>query len=319
MRAALYGAGGWGVHVLEAVERSELVDLVGVVEPNEERWPHLATLTEARFGTDGESVPDHDAAFVCTPVATHQPVAVACLNAGKDVWVEKPLAWTTFEAQAIADAARLNRRRVFVDHLMLYAPGVRELYRLIRSGELGDVHSMHFERTNMGTVRTEEDALWSLAPHDVSIALALIDEELVECQAMAVKNDGQLADTVFGKMQFALATATFRVSWLDPWKRRSVTVVGSKAAASYDDRGPDVLYRWEIDWKHGQPSLTDVSMQAVAGPKPLDRAVEVFARGIAQGSSWPSGLDQGVKVVKVLEVLERSMSNGGVAQWIADR
>ena len=178
-----------------------------------------------------------DAVALATPVPTHAALAERVLAAGKHCFVEKPLAQTVADAERTVAAAAAAGRILMVGHLLEYHPGLRKLKELADAGELGDIHYIYGNRLNLGKLRAEENALWSLGAHDVSVLLALAGEEPFEVQARgeSYMRPG-VEDVVFCFLRFPSGLAAhLHLSWLDPHKERRFTVVGSRRMATFDD------------------------------------------------------------------------------------
>ena len=175
--------------------------------------------------------------MLATPVPTHGPLAERVLDAGKHCFVEKPLAQSVAEAERAVAAAERAGRVLMVGHLLEYHPGVAKLKEIAASGELGDIHYIYSNRLNLGKLRADENALWSLGAHDVSVVLHLAEEEPYELTARgeSYMRPG-IEDVVFGFMRFPSGLAAhLHLSWLDPHKERRFTVVGSRRMATFDD------------------------------------------------------------------------------------
>ena len=181
--------------------------------------------------------PEVEAVVIASPAVTHHELAAAALKAGKHVFVEKPISLQVADAVDLIRLAEENRRILMVGHLMEYHPVVKKLKEYIQQGELGEIYYIYSSRLNLGRVRRDENAMWSLAPHDISIALYLLGgmPEAVSAQGMAHLQPN-IEDTVFLTMRFPQQKmAHCHVSWLDPNKVRSITVVGDKKMAVFDD------------------------------------------------------------------------------------
>src|SRR5581483_12051838 len=186
--------------------------------------------------------PELDAVVLATPVPTHAALAVRVLEAGKHCFVEKPLGQSVAEASRAVEASRLSRRTLMVGHLLEYHPGVRKLKELTDSGELGEqIFYIYGNRLNLGKVRADENALWSLGAHDVSVVLALAGEEPSELSARGESYmRAGIEDVVFAYLRFPSGLAAhLHLSWLDPHKERRFTVVGAARMATFDDMSPE--------------------------------------------------------------------------------
>ena len=199
-----------------------------------------------------------DAVVLATPAVMHFEMARQAIEAGKDVYVEKPLALNVEEGAELVRLAERSGRIMMVGHILQYHPAVRKLKELIVAGELGRIDYIYSNRLNMGKIRTEENILWSFAPHDISVVLSLLDEEPV-----SVTSDGGeylnrgVADVTLSQLTFASGVrAHIFVSWLHPFKEQRLVVVGSEKMAVFDDTAADklVLYPHRVEWKDRVPS-----------------------------------------------------------------
>jgi predicted dehydrogenase len=279
-----------------------------------ERYPGVRTTTRFDELIADESV---DAVVVATPVPTHYKLARRALDAGKHVFVEKPPAMRGDEMEDLCKVAEKRGRVLMPGHLLLYHPGVQKLKDLVDSGELGDVLCIYGNRQNLGTIRTNENALWSLGVHDLAVLLFLIDEEPSEVWAHgnAFLNVG-VEDVVFGYLRFPSGKiAHMHLSWLDPHKIRRITVVGRDKMAVFDDMELErkvTVY----DKAPEQPTTTygewrtrtgDIYSPKVSNTEPLRLECEHFLRLVdGQGEPLRAARD-GLLVVRALEQLQASL------------
>jgi predicted dehydrogenase len=263
--------------------------------------------------------PTLDAVVLATPVPTHAELTVRVLGAGKHCFVEKPLATTVAAAQRAVDAAEAANRILMVGHLLEYHPAVTSLKRLVDEGELGSLYYVYGNRVNLGKLRAEENALWSLGAHDVSVVLHLIDEEPLECSAhgQSYVRDG-VQDVVFCHLRFPGGQlAHLHLSWLDPHKERRITVVGSKRMATFDDmrtEGKLTVYDKGFDedansWGEYITRAGESFSPRLANAEPLRLECEHFIDCIRQDRTPRSDGHSGLRVVRVLETLQRSLDS----------
>ncbi len=261
--------------------------------------------------------PELDAVALATPVPTHAELATRVLDAGKHCFVEKPLATTAADAQQAVDAAERADRTLMVGHLLEYHPAVDRLHDLLGGGELGDLYYVYGNRLNLGKLRSDENALWSLGAHDVSVVLALIGEEPVECLAhgSSYVREG-VEDVVFCYLRFGSgAVAHLHLSWLDPHKERRLTVVGSKRMATFDDmqiEGKLTVYDKGFDedarsWGEYIARSGDIYSPRIPNVEPLRLECEHFVDCLRTGATPRSDGHSGLRVVRVLEALQRSL------------
>src|SRR5919108_2971461 len=241
VRIGVAGLGYWGPNLARnfaAIEGCELAWCCDGSAAARERW--APAFPGARFTgalDDLLADPDLDAVALATPVPTHGPLAERILRAGKHCFVEKPLAQSVADAERAVGAAAESGRLLMVGHLLEYHPGVGRLKEIAASGELGAIHYLYTERLNLGVLRADENALWSLGAHDVSVVLYLAGEEPdeVEARGECYMRPG-IEDVVFCFLRFPSGLAAhLHLSWLDPHKERRLTVVGSRRMATFDD------------------------------------------------------------------------------------
>jgi predicted dehydrogenase len=324
------GLGYWGPNLARNFDRLPGVELTWLCDASDEaleRWG--AAFPSARTTSNLDDLLNDDALdaiAVATPVPTHAELAARVLGAGKHCFVEKPLAQTEEEAEAVLRAARDADRVLMVGHPLEYHPGVERLAELVRSGELGDLMYVYSNRLNLGKHRQDENALWSLGAHDVSVILRLADGEPVECTAVGesyVKPG--VEDVVFAFMRFDSGlTAHMHLSWLDPHKERRFTVVGSKRMATFDDM--ELERKLTVYDKGFDESYTsygeyiarsgDVYSPRVSNEEPLRIECNHFIECLRDGTEPRSGGESGLRVVRVLERLQRSLTE---SSHVADR
>jgi predicted dehydrogenase len=321
VRVAVAGLGYWGPNLarnLAAIDGCELAWLCDASREARERM--AAAFPGARATADLEEVLGDetvDAVVLATPVPTHADLATAVLRAGKHCFVEKPLATSAADAQRVLDAAGETGRILMVGHLLEYHPAVRRLKELIDADELGGLYYMYGNRLNLGQLRADENALWSLGAHDVSVALHLIGEEPVECVAQGVSYVRQpVQDVVFCFLRFPSGVvAHLHLSWLDPHKERRITVVGSRRMATFDDmliEGKLTVYDKGFDedtssWGEYIARSGDTFSPRIPNREPLRLECEHFIDCIRSGATPRSDGASGLRVVRVLEALQRSL------------
>ncbi len=264
--------------------------------------------------------PGLDAVVLATPVPTHAELAARVLEAGKHCFVEKPLATTVADAQRAVDAAEKTGRILMVGHLLEYHPAVTRLKELLDADELGSLYYVYGNRVNLGKLRAEENALWSLGAHDVSVVLHLIGEEPLECSAHGESYvRGGVQDVVFCYLRFPSGqVAHLHLSWLDPHKERRITVVGSKRMATFDDmrtEGKLTVYDKGFDedassWGEYITRAGESFSPRLANAEPLRLECQHFIDCIREGRTPRSDGHSGLRVVRVLEALQHSLDNG---------
>ena len=316
---AVAGLGPWGANL--ARNFNELARLAWVCDPSPERLEAAAARYPATRATSSfdELLADDavEAVVVATPVPTHAELARRALAAGKHVFVEKPMALGADDAEALVALAEERGLALLPGHLLLYHPGVLKLKELVDAGELGQVLYVYGNRQNLGTIRQDENALWSLGVHDLSVILFLLDEEPSEVLARGESflKPG-VEDVVFCHLRVPSGKAAhMHLSWLDPHKMRRMTVVGTDKMAVFDDMELD--RKVTVYDSAAEPSLRsygewstrtgDVYSPRVPNAEPLRLECEHFL-GLVRGES--DGLvaaRAGLGVVRALEQLQASL------------
>lgn len=320
----MVGLGYWGPNLARnfaALPGCELVWCCDADEAIRERAAarHPGTRVTARLD-DLLNDATLDAVVLATPVPSHAELALQVLEAGKHCFVEKPLAQSVVDAERVVEAARNAGRMLMVGHLLEYHPGVLKLKELADSGALGRIFYIYGNRLNLGKLRADENALWSLGAHDVSVVLALAGEEPFE----AVAHGGSyvrsgVEDVVFCFLRFPSGlSAHLHLSWLDPHKERRFTVVGESKMATFDDmaregkitvydKGFDEAPRGYGEWVTRSGDIYSPRLSSV---EPLRLECEAFLEAIRTGEPPRSDGESGVRVVRVLEALQSSLTAG---------
>jgi predicted dehydrogenase len=255
---------------------------------------------------------------IATPVPTHYPLARSALAAGKHVLVEKPPAMRAAEIDELVALAAERDLVLMPGHLLLYHPGVRKLKELIDAGELGEVLCVYGNRQNLGIVRTNENALWSLGVHDLSVILYLLDEEPSEAVAQGrdFLTEG-VEDVVFCFLRFPSGKiAHMHLSWLDPHKMRKMTVVGREKMVVFDDMELErkVTVYEKSPWKRAesygewQTRSGDIFIPKIATDEPLKLECQEFLRLIAGEGDRRKVAEDGARVVRALDRLTASLN-----------
>ncbi|MGH7568257.1 MAG: Gfo/Idh/MocA family protein [Gemmatimonadales bacterium] len=328
LRIGVVGAGAWGrnhVRTVAGLAEAELAAVCDVDAAARERCArqYPGALVTPEIGALLAAV---DAVVVASPAGTHAELALRCVDAGKPCLVEKPFALTVRDAEAVARRAAERRVPVLAGHLLVHHPAVERLRGLVQQGDLGRIYYLYGLRVNLGQVRADENALWSFGPHDVSVALFLLNEAPVRVAAhgRSYLQPG-VEDVVFLTMEFTTgALAHVQLSWLDPHKVRKLTVVGAKKMVVFDDMEPREklrIYDKGVDrppeyGSYGE-SLSiregDIFIPRVPSVEPLAAELDHFVRA-ARGSEPPrpgARAEDGVRVVRVLEAASRSLAGGG--------
>ncbi|MCX6392184.1 MAG: Gfo/Idh/MocA family oxidoreductase [Actinobacteria bacterium] len=327
VRIGIIGLGYWGPNLARALASTpgcELAYACDLDEGNrariEGRYP--GTVLTDRFDDLLED-DTLDAIVVATGAPSHHAIGMRVLEAGKHALIEKPLALTVADARELVETADAKGRVLMVGHLLRFHPVFQQLQATTESGALGRMLYLYTNRLNFGKVRADENALWSLAPHDISLALALAGErpEEVSARGEAFLREG-VEDVVFGYLHFPSGlVAHLHVSWLDPHKSRKLTVVGSEGMAVFDDTEADrklTVYekasspsRFDT-WGEFQALRTgDVKIPQVPNAEPLIQETKAFVDAIVAGKATVASGDEGLAVVEVLTALQTSLEQHG--------
>jgi predicted dehydrogenase len=331
---AVVGTGDWGANLVRNFAAVKGGRLAMLCDSDADRLGRArARHPDARACTDAREVAaaaDIHAAVVSASAISHYPLARLLLEAGKDVYVEKPLTLKVEHAEELVRLARDKNRVLMVGHLLLYHPAVQYLKRLVDEGSLGDVLYIYSQRVNLGKVRTDENALWSFAPHDLSVILHLLEDEPVDVVARgSAFLQGKIEDVVFVDLRFPNGKlAHVHVSWLDPHKLRKFTVVGSQKMAVFDDmeasekiriydKGVDrageiVPYGDALTVRSGDILIPKISLQ-----EPLKIECQHFVDCVRERKTPLSDGRSGLRVVKVLAAAQASLERGGAPVAIA--
>jgi predicted dehydrogenase len=333
VRVAVVGAGYWGINHVRAFARARDCELTMVCDRDArvlERAGELAP--RARRCAAFEEVlaaADVDAVVLATPAVAHAAEAQAVLAAGKHVFVEKPMALATSDAEATLAAATRAGKTLMVGHLMLYHPGYERLRQMVHNGDIGKVYYIYALRVNLGRLRRDENALWSFAPHDLSMILDLLQARpaTVAARGQAYLQPG-VEDVVFVNLEFGdgpgpRRMAQVQLSWLDPRKERRLTVVGSRKMVEFDDVQPSEKLRIYDKGYDRPPEFTrfseyltvrhgDIHIPQVEMREPLEAECAHFIHAVMTGTAPRTDGQHGLDVVRVLEAAQQSLRSGGV-------
>jgi predicted dehydrogenase len=329
LNIAQIGVGYWGPNLLRNLVANKRCRVKSVVDLSSERRDYVRGLYPAIEVSDNlDNVfrdPEIDGVVIATPVATHYELAIRALESGKHILVEKPLSRSVEEVENIGRLAARNNLVAMVGHTFLFNAAVRYVKKLIDSGELGDIRYIYSQRLNLGRIRSDVDALWNFAPHDISI----IQYWLGDPTPLSVVRRGidyiqsNVDDVVFLNIIYPnKIMANIHVSWLDPQRTRSTTIVGSKKMVIYDDTATNkiAIYDKGIDRKaalgenmdyDNQNFQTfdhrsgDVLLPKIDFKEPLKVEIEHFIDCIQNGTKCLTGVDHAKKVVEILSTVNK--------------
>ena len=330
---AQIGCGYWGPNLLRNFSAQQGCWVKFVADTNNDRLTYVeANFPRTQTVRDIDSVladPEIDAVIIATPAASHYELTKQALAAGKHVFVEKPLATSTALADELVTLAAAKKRTLMAGHTFLYNAAVRYAKKLLDEGELGQVYYIYSQRLNLGQVRSDVNAWWNLAPHDVSILLYLMKDELpVSVSAVGVSYiQPGIEDVVFATLTWANGvTGHIHVSWLDPGKVRKMTFVGSRKMVVYDDVGDDKIMVFDkgvdrvpkigerMDYDQFNYQLIhrtgDVWLPRISFQEPLKVEAAHFLECLRTGQTPLTGPKHARDVVAVLEATQTALQTG---------
>lgn len=327
MHVGVIGCGYWGPNLIRNLVANRGCESITVCDANEanlerarERFPHLRCLNSADELLADSSI---EAVLIATPVSTHYPLAKAALSTGRHTFVEKPLTASVAEAESLIQLADRMGVTLMVGHTFEFSPPVVKIKEIIESGSLGDIYYVSAIRVNLGIHQKDVSVVWDLAPHDLSMLFYWLDEAP---SAVAMMGGAyvrpSISDVAFINLQFASGTiANIQVSWLSPSKLRQTTIVGSQKMLIYDDtnamervkvfdrgvefREPMTFNEYSLTYRTG-----DIVSPAISTTEPLQLELEHFLHCAESGARPRTDGLSGLRVVRVLEAIERSGRNG---------
>ncbi|MGE3781958.1 MAG: Gfo/Idh/MocA family protein, partial [Alphaproteobacteria bacterium] len=312
---AVIGCGYWGKNLVRNF--AELGVLAAIADPDEGTAANLSERFDTPVRDPGHVLNDPSIAAVAiaAPAAHHASLASAALEAGKHVFVEKPLALTLAEAERLCQLAEQRNRCLMVGHLLQYHPAFIALRDLVNRGELGRLQYLYSNRLNLGKVRREEDILWSFAPHDLSMILSLVGQEPAEVSASgAYFLHRTIADVTTTHLAFPGGEqAHVFVSWLHPFKEQKLVAVGDRAMAVFDDGLPWSeklrVYPHRIDWRETMPvpQRAEASAVELVEGEPLEFECRHFLECVATGARPRTDGPEGLRVLRVLTRASQSL------------
>jgi len=310
---AVVGCGYWGKNLVRNF--AELGALHTICDSEPEKLGYLKSLyPEVNGRIDYHQVladQNIQGVVIATPAASHYSIAKEALLSGKDVFVEKPFATKSKDAQELVKLSEKQHRVLMVGHLLLYHPAVQILKKYIQSGELGEIFYLYSTRVNLGQIRKDEDALWRLVPHDIAIFIYLLDKSPIVLSAQGFSYlQPNFVDVVFVTLRFGKVLAHVHASWLDPHRIRQLTVVASKKMAVFDDVEPE--YKLQIYDKGVLRNTLFTRSGEVISPRvelaePLFLECREFIECVRDRKRPLSDAKLGLKVVEALEIAEHLM------------
>ena len=315
---AVFGCGGWGKNIVRTMHK--LGYLAAVIDPSESGRATAAALApEVPVHADAPDVlasSEIDAVMIATPAKTHFTIAKEAILSGKDVYVEKPMTIDIKEAQALVDLADSEDRVLMVGHLLEYHPAICKIEEMILAGELGNLQYIVSNRLNLGKLRTEENVLWSFAPHDISVILRFMGATPTEVVATGgtFLTPG-IADTTLTQLAFENGSrAHIFVSWLHPFKEQKLVVVGDKKMVTFCDMTKElVLHNQSVDWQDNKPVPVKGCGESIefSQEMPLDIECQHFADCVEKHTRPRTDGRNGLRVLSILHDAQRSLDASG--------
>ncbi|MCO6429350.1 MAG: Gfo/Idh/MocA family oxidoreductase [Deltaproteobacteria bacterium] len=318
-KICVVGVGRWGKNHVRTL--ADLGALAGIVDTNtdsikwfKEKYPGVQTFASL----DEALQAPIDGFTVATPGETHFAIAKKILQAGKPALVEKPLTLELSQSRELRDLAKSKNLTLMVGHVMLFHPAIRKIRELIKSGKIGKLQYLYSNRLNLGTVRTEENILLSLAPHDISIFQYIIGDEPLE----VISQGGafvqpHIHDSTLTILKYPNnVVAHIFVSWLHPFKEQRLVVIGSKGMLSFEDSTKEkniLFYEKGVDWVNGEPVSRDGTTDIIPYDKemPLTEEMRYFINNLDSGSAEIAGPDSAVETMEILARASKSLLHSG--------
>ena len=327
LKVGVIGCGYWGPNLIRNFTQLSRSDVVRVADLEKARlkyikglYPNVETTMDYK---DIIKDPEIDVVAVATPVHTHYKFASEALCEKKHVFVEKPMASSTKQAESLIDLAEKYQRKLMVGHTFIYTSAVRKMKKIIDSGELGEIYYINSQRLNLGLFQQDINVIWDLAPHDISIILYILELQPQAVSAVGTSHiNAAIEDVAVLTLRFSNGLVAFiQTSWLDPDKIRRMTVVGSKKMLVFDDVQPtekiriydkhvevpkhyDTYTEFHYSYKYG-----DIVIPKIDGGEPLRTELDHFIDCIKNDDTPMSCGRDGLHVVQILEAAEESLKN----------
>jgi len=324
---AVVGAGAWGKNHIRVFSEMPDTRLKYICDTDSKKLSSLQKFyPQVRMVEDLDPIirdPEIQGVVIASSAISHHPLAKEVLMANKDVLVEKPLALNKKDAEELLELAERKKRILIVGHLLIYHPVVDRLKEMVRSGELGKIHYIYTQRVNLGVIRQDENALWSFAPHDLSVILYLLEEEpvMVSAHGESYIQNG-IEDVVFLSLRFSDGKmANIHLSWLDPHKLRKITIVGSRKMVVFDDMEASEKLKvydkgvknlsYDTYGEYLSLRFGDITIPSIKMSEPLRAEAEHFIQSIESRKEPKTGGRDGLKVVKILMAAQESLKKKG--------
>ncbi|MGA2667929.1 MAG: Gfo/Idh/MocA family oxidoreductase [Ignavibacteria bacterium] len=330
----IIGCGYWGINLVRNYLQTDDCTVKTVCESSPERQNYVKEIYgDLNIISDYNTLledPEIDAVVISTPAGSHYEIAKKSLLAGKHTFVEKPLSLKYAHASELVELAKMNNKVLMVGHTVIYNESIKMVKELVSSGEIGEIYYIYASRLNLGRVRSDVNVMWNLAPHDISVILYLLDRKPVSVSAKGLSYiQNRIEDVVYLNITFENAiNAQLHLSWLDPNKKREITIVGSKKMLVYDDNSDEriKIYDRGIDKQnkneyfgeykdYGEYQLIqragDVVIPKVNLNEPLKNECRHFIECIAGNKEPLTSGRSALDVIKILETADRSLGDAG--------
>lgn len=314
---AIIGSGYWGKNIIRNMYNLKRLAIIcdsnlDVIEKIKKDFSDVEFLSDYKEIINRKNI---RGIMIATPAVTHYRIAKEFLLADKNVFVEKPLSVKVEEAEELVAIAKKRQLILMVGHILQYHPAIRKMKEIVFSGELGKIYYLFSNRLNIGKIRTEENILWSFAPHDISVILSIVQDEPDEVIACGNNYLQQaIEDVTITYLKFSSGiNAHIFVSWLNPFKEQKFVVVGSKGMLVFDDtlkEGKLSMYRHNIDWDKGQIPVAkkaDPEVIKIENLEPLKEECLAFLKSIDEGTDTITSGEEGLRVLKVLNAAQKSL------------
>ncbi len=320
MKLGQIGLGYWGENIFRNLLKIDKVHSITIFDEDKTRINYIIEkykgVKEILVAEKKEDLINLDCIFISTPAATHYDLAKFFIENKKHIFVEKPLSLKVSQAIELKELSKKNGVILMVGHLLLYHPAVKKIKQIIKEGSLGRIYYIYSNRLNLGKLRTEENILWSFAPHDISVILYLLEEEPKNVSAFASAHiNPEIFDITLTTLEFSNnIKAHIFVSWLNPFKEHKMTIIGSKGMLVFDDLTKEKLffYPHKIEWKEGKiPVANKAEYQTIEieNSEPLYNELTHFLECIEKNSEPLTNADESIRVLKIIEKAENYIKN----------
>jgi len=321
MKVALVGAGYWGKNLVRVFYQLGVLKIIcdldkKILEQRGKEYPNLLTTSNFEDILNDKEI---KGVIISSPAATHYKLVLKALSAGKDVFVEKPLALRVREGEELLKIARDRKLILMVGHLLLYHPAIIELKKLIKKGILGEIRYIWSNRLNFGKLRREENVLWSFAPHDLSVIVDILGkpERVIAIGKSYLQNN--IPDVTLSTLEFPKNQAAhILVSWLNPFKEQKMSIIGSRAMAVFDDQAKDklIIYPHQVKWqenKNPEAVRAEGKVAAISQQEPLNQEAKHFLECIKNRKNPRTDGESALVVLKALDASQKSIDKNGIA------